>query len=212
MSTNQRGLWICIDGVEGAGKTTIAQGLTTALGAIGVSEFSGTPIGSALRAAVKISPHFISKSPLAQSLVFIGDFIELVHSKVCPALNDGKIVITDRGYLSKYAYQEVVLESAMSRTEARILLDGIFTFLPVPDATLLLTAPRDVLQNRLIARGENCGESRLGFLDKAAVAAREFLERRPTMNAAVIDSDRTIEETFQELRQALVPLFASSPR
>lgn len=203
MKTLHQGRWISIDGVEAVGKTTVARDLTHALKAVNVSEFSGTPIGTALRAAVKISPHYISNSPLGQSLVFLGDFIELVHTRITPALKQGKIVVTDRGYLSKYAYQEVVMEAQMSNTEARRLLDVVFGFLPTPAVTVLLTAPSQVLKERLIERGETCDEDRLAFMERAELAARECLNRHPDIRSAVLESNRSISETLQSIRTKL---------
>ena len=195
MKADQRGRWICVDGVETVGKTTVAHALAERLGGVTISEFSQTLFGDALRQAVQTSPHFISESALGQSLVFIGDFAELVKSRVTPALAAGRLVVTDRGYLSKYAYQQVVLQSEMSRDAAASLLDAIFTHILTPDLTLLLTAPPATLKQRLIDRGESCDDQRLAFMATAVDAAQARLARRPTLAATVIDSNRDVAET-----------------
>src|SRR4051812_28211203 len=104
------GFWICVDGVEGAGKTTLVGALASRLGATVGPEFSHTLTGRALREAVTTTPHVINLSRFGQSLAFIGDFHETYETYVRPGIDAGQIVISDRGWLSKYAYQAQVLE------------------------------------------------------------------------------------------------------
>jgi len=100
-------MWISVDGVEGTGKTTIATHLAQTLPVELAPEFSDSVFGHALRAAVTASPHYISSSPLGQSLVFLADFLEVHASCVAPRLDLGVSVVSDRGYLSKYAYRKL---------------------------------------------------------------------------------------------------------
>jgi dTMP kinase len=168
-----RGRWICIDGTEGAGKTTLARALGQESEAAMIAEFSRAPFGRALREAVSVSPHFISTSPLGQSLVFLGDFVELFEDEIAPELAVGRTVITDRGFLSKFAYQQVVLERSMEPGTARELLVSILRGIPEPDLTILLSAPSEVIRERLIKRDGDCDEKRMAFIEEAARIASE---------------------------------------
>ena len=67
MKTASRGLWISVDGVDGVGKSTLANHLVSQFSAsVLAPEFSDSPIGSYLRQAVQSNPHYISPSLIEQ--------------------------------------------------------------------------------------------------------------------------------------------------
>lgn len=178
MSSAGAGMWVCLDGVEGAGKTTLANELRVALpGAIGVAEFSEGVAGRVLAEAVADEPHHISKSPLGQSLLFLAEFCERVDVEILPALRDERIVIHDRGWLSKYAYQHAVLEPALGIDGARGLLDAVFASIRRPELTIHLHAPEDVIVERLIGRDGHCDNARVDFISRAEAAMRQGASR-----------------------------------
>lgn len=198
IESDARGMWICVDGVEGTGKTTIAEHLARALPVELAPEFSSAPFGRALRAAVTSNPHYISLSPLGQSLVFLGDFLEVHASSVTPSLNAGTSVVSDRGYLSKYAYQEVVLSPALGVGPARRLLDAVFEHLPLPNLTIHLAAPGHRVRERLLNRDGHCDHARQEFIARAVRAAAGQLERNANMNAVTLDTDRHLSEVLRD--------------
>lgn len=197
------GAWICLDGVEGTGKTTITQALAAALPIEVAPEFSQAPFGVALRDTVRTSPHYISTSALGQSLVFLGDFLEVYASTVAPRLAAGASVVSDRGYLSKYVYQEVVLASAVGTTQARRLLDEVFAHLPPPDLTIYLTAPLHIVRARLQHRDGHCDQAREEFIALAADSAADYLHRNPHIASMTIDTNRPVEAVIGDIQQAV---------
>lgn len=201
------GRWICVDGTEGAGKTTVASALCRETASIGVAEFSRAPFGTALREAVARSPHFISTSPVGQSLVFLGDFIELYEDEIAPRLEAGQTVITDRGWLTKLAYQQVVLERVMTTSEALDLLTPILAHIPRPDLTLLLSAPAEVIRRRLIDRDGQCDEARLRFIERAATVASEAASTAG-LDCVRIDTDRAPSAMVETAAAAVAGLVA----
>jgi dTMP kinase len=197
-------MWVCVDGTEGVGKTTVTAKLLEAVpSSVGINEFSDTPFGEALRTAVRSHPHFISTSPVGQSLVFLGDFMELYESKVRPALSHGQIVITDRGWLSKYTYQSAVLQRVMDREQAAALLEAVMAYIPKPDLTVLLTVPSPVIRARLVERDRHCSDERLAFIERAAAEARDFAARAEQLSVEVVDGDRPREVVLGEALAAL---------
>jgi dTMP kinase len=186
--SGNRGRWICVDGVEGVGKTTLARALASAPGAHLAPEFSSASFGRALGEAVRATPHFIAVSEVGQSLVFLGDFYEVHASTVAPLVAAGATVVSDRGYLSKYAYQDVVLTGALGAAASRDLLDGVFRHLPPPDLTLHLVADWGVVRERLVARDGDCDDDRLAFMVKAHEAASRRLTRTPRLRVTTIDA------------------------
>jgi len=156
-----------------------------------------------LRDAVRDNPHFISQSPLGQSLVFLGDFVELFESRVAPALARGETVFTDRGWVSKYAYQFVVLQRVMSEAQAHRLLREIMAHVPKPDLTILLTSPTPVVRARLLERDGSCGPERLRFIELAAAAARDVVASCHDLTAVEVTSTQPPVAVLQEALAAV---------
>lgn len=101
------GLFIAFEGGEGAGKTTQSQRLAERLAALEVPclllrEPGGTELGEYLRGYLKSERPL---SPEAELLLFEAARVELVTSRLSPALEAGSAVIADRFYGSTIAYQ-----------------------------------------------------------------------------------------------------------
>jgi dTMP kinase len=100
-----RGLFVTFEGIDRSGKTTQAGLLVDALGdeALGVREPGGTPAGEKVRELLK-DPS-VSLSPEAEALLFAAARSELVAEVILPALDQGKVVVSDRFLDSSLAYQ-----------------------------------------------------------------------------------------------------------
>jgi len=212
VANNAVGRWICVDGVEGTGKTTITQALAAALPVEVAPEFSHAPFGLALGHAVRTSPHYIAVSALGQSLIFLGDFVEVFATKVAPRLAAGVSVVSDRGYLSKYIYQEVVLAGALGTSQARRLLDEVFAHLSPPDLTIYLTTPLHILRARLLRRDGFCDRARVEFIARASESAADYLLRNPHLASITIDTVRPVEVVIADVQQAVRSILDSTRR
>ena len=100
-----RGLFVTFEGIDRSGKTTQAGLLVDALGdaALGVREPGGTPAGERLREILK--NHEVGLAPETEALLFAAARAELVTNVVLPALDAGKVVVSDRYLDSSLAYQ-----------------------------------------------------------------------------------------------------------
>lgn len=98
------GRYIGIEGVEGAGKTTLARLVADRLGAgtVIVREPGGTALGEEIR---RLLLHGRDVSPWAEAALFAAARAELVVEVVRPALAAGAWVVSDRTYVSSLAYQ-----------------------------------------------------------------------------------------------------------
>jgi len=135
------GLFIVVEGPEGAGKSTLARWLAARLLADGravvaVREPGGTPVAEAARQVALTVPD--EMAPAAELFLFLAARADLVHKVVRPALAAGQVVVADRFFLSTMAYQ--VAGAGLPYEEVsqanRLATGGL-----VPDVTLVLDVP-----------------------------------------------------------------------
>jgi dTMP kinase len=103
-----RGKLITIEGLDGAGKSTLADALMRALRAGGervelLREPGGVEVSERIRALVKDPA--LSIAPRTEALLYAAARAELVEQRLLPLLEDGAIVLLDRYVDSSLAYQ-----------------------------------------------------------------------------------------------------------
>lgn len=103
-----RGKFITFEGIDGSGKSTQLRMLASELRVRGFDvlptcEPGGTPLGRRLRAAFLETEENVA--PLAELLLFAADRAQHVNFLVKPALDEGKIVVSDRYSDATVAYQ-----------------------------------------------------------------------------------------------------------
>ncbi len=174
---DNRGCWISIDGVDGVGKTALARHLATVLdGATLVPEFSQSLEGVYLQEAVtRGGPRFPSLSRMEKSLLFLADFFRQYDMLIRRALQQGRIAISDRGYVSKYVFQLHVLSYDYAPAAVEVILDALFRLIAPPDLTLYLTCEEHTCLQRLIQRDGQCDSVRTSFIRQAKQAYLRYL-------------------------------------
>ena len=103
------GVFVCLEGGEGAGKSTQAKALAGWLTEAGHTvrltfEPGDTPVGRELRRIV-LDPATGDLSARTEALLYAADKAEHVDTVVRPALDRGEVVVTDRYVDSSLAYQ-----------------------------------------------------------------------------------------------------------
>jgi dTMP kinase len=104
----KKGLFICVEGLDGCGKTTQTKLLVKTLNkmtynAVYTAEPSHGNIGRFIK---KYCLHGKGRiSAVTEALLFAADRYEHIESEVIPALNREKIVVSDRYVYSSLAYQ-----------------------------------------------------------------------------------------------------------
>lgn len=152
-----RGRFITFEGIDGSGKSTQMRMLASELRVRGFDvlptcEPGGTPLGRRLREAFLETEETVSS--LAELLLFAADRAQHVNFLVKPALNDGKIVLSDRYADATFAYQGAgrgFSESTVNQV-IELATDGL-----KPDLTLFFDLP---VENALLrtANRNNSGE------------------------------------------------------
>lgn len=164
-----RGRLITIEGLDGAGKTTLAEGLAAALRAGGrevsvLREPGGVELSERIRALVK-DPE-LRVDPRAEALLYAAARAQLVAELLEPTLAAGTWVLLDRFVDSSLAYQGAGRGIGVEAVrDVNLFATGGL----VPDRTLLLRVDGAVRAARQAARGE--APDRLEREDDAFFAA-----------------------------------------
>ncbi|HEV8150919.1 MAG TPA: dTMP kinase [Gemmatimonadales bacterium] len=149
-----QGFFLVLEGPEGAGKTTLAAELGARFRAAGqepvlVREPGGTPAAEALRRELLHADR--SWTPERELLYLATARADLVGQIIRPALQAGRVVLSDRYDLSTLAYQAAGrgLPLPMVTWVNRAATGGLR-----PDLTLILDLPSEVGSARQLAAGK----------------------------------------------------------
>src|SRR5205809_3332618 len=141
MGARDSGVFVVVEGPEGAGKSTLARWLGVRLTAEGlpvvtVRQPGGTPVAEAARKVALRFPH--EMAPAAELFLFLAARADLVEKVIRPALAAGQVVLADRFDLSTMAYQVAGggLPAAAVAEANRLATTGL-----VRDITLVLDVP-----------------------------------------------------------------------
>lgn len=151
---SRRGFFVVLEGPEGSGKSTLVGPLAECMRASGVDpvvvrEPGGTRAAEIARQALLDPDHPVG--PLAELFLYLAARADLVQSTIRPALDSGRVVLSDRFALSTEAYQMVGrgLDPALVRTGNQAATGGLH-----PDLTLILDLSPELGQARQIAAGK----------------------------------------------------------
>lgn len=100
---------VVFDGSNGAGKTTVIKGVEQYLNAKGYNvvltrEPGGTPIGEKIREVI-LDPSTPEMSFITELMLFGAGRAQHITQKIIPALEQGKIVISDRFDAATFSFQ-----------------------------------------------------------------------------------------------------------
>ena len=176
------GRLITIEGLDGAGKSTLALGLHSALGERGVRvellrEPGGVPLSERIRELV-MDPAF-TVDPRAEALLYAAARAQLVRERLRPLLDAGVLVLLDRFVDSSLAYQGGGRELGIEPIRAINLLatDSL-----APDRTLLLRiAPADgrARQSTRASTPDRLEREEDAFFERIAAAYDELARSEP---------------------------------
>jgi dTMP kinase len=107
-TVKKKGFFICIEGLDGSGKTTHAHRIVRNLqergfDAVYTTEPSRGDLGTFIRSTVLQGKKRVPR--VVEALLFALDRVEHLEKDVKPALDKGTIVISDRCVYSSLAYQ-----------------------------------------------------------------------------------------------------------
>jgi dTMP kinase len=198
----KRAAFISLDGIDGTGKSTQCQLLADWLRQRGHAVVTcvdpgGTPLGQQLRDILLHQPGKVE--PACEALLFMASRAQLVSEVIRPALDAGKVVISDRFLLANVVYQGHAggLGPELLWQVGQLSTGGL-----EPDLTIVLDLPpqqaaarRRGKADKIEGRGAKFHERvREGFLAEAARRADKI---------CVVDASGSIDEVQEAIRRAV---------
>lgn len=202
--SNQVGLFVTLEGIDGAGKSSHVPFLIdffTQKGreVVSTREPGGTPLGEAVREMVLNQ----AMHPETEALLVFASRREHVAAVIAPALARGAVVISDRFTDATYAYQ--CGGRGLDVARIAILENWVHEHLQ-PDLTFLFDAPTAVARERLdknTIHQDKFERERGAFFDRVRdmylARAAQFSNR-----TRVIDSSRTLPQIREDLARYLL--------
>jgi dTMP kinase len=207
------GRLISVEGLDGAGKTTLIGALAGALSERGrdvsvLREPGGVALSERIRALVT-DPE-LTVGARAEALLYAAARAQLVAERLRPLLDAGRWVLLDRFVDSSLAYQGAGRELGVEEIRR---LNAFGTDGLAPDRTLLLRI--DPAEGLARAAGRRGDADRLereepAFFERIA-AAYDALAAAEPERIAVIDAAREPSAVLADALRALAPLLAQSP-
>jgi dTMP kinase len=206
-----RGRLITIEGLDGAGKTTLAERLVPALAERGVDverlrEPGGVELSERIRTLVK-DPG-LRVDPRAEALLYAAARAQLCAERVAPLLEAGRWVLLDRFVDSSLAYQGAGRGLGVEAVRA---INDFGTGGLVPDRTLLLSVDTGTRDTRQASRGE--APDRLEREDAAffaaIAAAYDELAAAEGERIRVLDASAAPDDVLAQALRALADVLPS---
>ncbi|HEX6268469.1 MAG TPA: dTMP kinase [Burkholderiales bacterium] len=199
-----RGVFITLEGVDGAGKSTHLQFVADALAAssgrpvIVTREPGGTDLAERLREAILSEP----MEPLAETLLIAAARADHVARVIRPALEAGSSVVCDRFYDATIAYQGAGKGVPLELIErlGAAAHPGLH-----PDRTLVFDCSYEVARQRLGASGRKLDRFERedqAFFDRVRNAYLSRAKAEPA-RIRVIDAAAELAQIRRQLKQAL---------
>jgi dTMP kinase len=191
-----RGRLITIEGIDGAGKTTVAVALADELNARGLDlrllrEPGGVVVAERIRELVKDPT--LPVGPRAEALLYAAARAQLVEEALDPLLSQGAWVLLDRFVDSSLAYQGG--GRALGIAEVRAI-NEFATHGLLPDRTLLLEVDVSVGRGRSREREESLDRlerERDEFFSQVSAAYLELWREDPE-RIRRIDASKPLEQ------------------
>lgn len=205
------GIFISLEGPDGAGKTTVLQAILPELEklagqVVATREPGGVRVAEEIRQVI-LNPENTEIDAKTEMLLFAAARRVHLQSKVLPALKAGKMVLADRFIDSSVAYQGFGRELGLAPVAwiNEFATDGL-----KPDLTLYFDIDTDValeriMQNRAdevnrldLERAEMHRKVRQGYLEIVAAEPERFvtIDASQTLDKVIADTLVAIKKRF----------------
>jgi len=193
------GRLIALEGVDGSGKSTQARILARSLGALLTFEPGATELGRALRRLL-LEPGGPAPDLRAEALLVAADRAQHVAQVIRPALDEGRVVVTDRYSGSTLAYQGY--GRGLPVGELRGLVEWASCGIR-PDLSVVLDIAPDEARSRIQHQSADRLERLdVGFFSRVRDGYLELARQDPD-HWAVVDGGGDVDTVARSVRQVV---------
>lgn len=200
-----KGLFVTFEGIDGSGKSTQIEMLSSDLEKAGIPyvlirEPGGTDIGEKIR-TILLDKANSKMNARTELLLYEAARAQIVEEKIKPALEAGNVVICDRFFDSTVAYQGYARGLGL---EAVDFLNKWSTSGLAPDITFLFDLSEEVAYRRRHGRGgeeDRLEAEGLNFMKK--VREGYLAQSREEARIRVIDAQETPENIYEKIKLAV---------
>jgi dTMP kinase len=207
----RRGIFVSVEGGEGAGKSSVIAAARATLDARGIPyrmtrEPGGTPLAEALRALV-LDPAHAGLTREAEVLMMFAARAQHVAEVIRPTLDAGMWVLSDRYTDASFAYQGGGRGVPVAALD---WLEGFATGGLRPDRTILLDVDVDEGRRRVASRGEDRDRMEREDDDFFDRVRRAYLARAATdpTRFRIVDATRPLAQVVADVVAELESLAA----
>lgn len=215
----KKGLLICFTGIDGSGKTTIAQRVTEYLKG---KDLPAVYVYGRLKLVIAkpfmsignkmfLSNHSITKNYVEYSErkkhlfsahkylkkiymnILVFDYLLQLKKKICFPLLRGKAIVVDR-YIYDTVITDLAVDMNFGKEEALTILNKCFFIIPQPDITFLIDVDEDIAYSR-----KNDVPDKGYLKDRRAF----YLKLANHYDIRIIDGNNTPDEVFACCRMSL---------
>lgn len=208
-----KGVFIVMEGPDGSGKTTQINLLKEYLEEAGYEclitrEPGGTVIGEEVRQLI-LNPEHKEMSPVTEMLLYAASRAQLVHEVIGPALEEGKIVISDRFVDSSIVYQGIARKLGISTVSA-VNAPGIGIYRPDGIFFIDLSEAEGLRRKKEQKNLDRMEQEGIDFHHMVSEGYRKVLSGRPEVMK--IDGGRSIDTIQKKIRNHVDELLKKKNR
>ena len=208
-----KGLFIVMEGPDGSGKTTQINLLEQYLKEAGYEclitrEPGGTVIGEEVRELI-LNPEYKEMSPVTEMLLYAASRAQLVHEVIGPALEAGRIVISDRFVDSSIVYQGIARNLGIS-TVAAVKAPGIGIYRPDGIFFIDLSEAEGIRRKKNQKKLDRMEQESIDFHHLVSEGYRKVLAERPEV--IKIDGGKDIDVIQKKIRNHVDELLKKKNR
>jgi len=189
--------YIAFEGIDGCGKSTLAEKLSVQLSESGVEnilvrEPGGTKVGEGIRNLLLSHDYVVSE--FTEALLFAAQRSQLINEVVQPSINKNVKIISDRSAYSSVAYQGVGRGLGFEKI---FQLNDLAINSFWPNKVILLDInPEIALKRQSLA--DRIGSDRLEFFEKVREGYLEIANKNSD-NFLILNGESSIEHNLSEI-------------
>ena len=205
------GLFLSFEGVEGGGKSTLADRLADAFLQLGrevvrVREPGTTGLGEAIRSVV-LAPHHRPVEPWAELFLMLAARAQLVTERIRPALTRDAVVLCDRFADASVAYQG---HARSLGPEQVVRLNAIATQGCMPALTFVLDLDPREGRSRQTGTPDRMEQEEIGFHERVRAGYLAIAQSEP-QRVKVLDASASADEVARAAWAAVAKLDPALP-